>query len=234
MNKLNRKYEYLFAGVFFTVLIFGLLIILRTIASGYHLIDDHEFYIYQERIDQFGLWGAIKTNIKVDLAIRYRPLYIVLRTLGVAIWGTNTVCWSVCKAVEIIAALQMFYIFARKEISKFFSAAFAVLIMWGSQSEIWWRLGPQESVGMLLFSAGLLVTYNLSNRNEWYNKLLFVFFITALSLQKESFWVSVPWFILLLFAYEFKGNERSSFQTIIKKLLKSILLNVFCNYGIYY
>lgn len=220
LKKLKEKREYLFAGLFFTTLVFGMLIVLGTINSGYHLIDDHEFYSYQGTIGEFGLWGAIKINIKGDLAIRYRPLYIILRTLGVAVFGTNTILWSICKAAEIIITLQIFYVFARKEINIFFSMLFAILIMWGCQSEIWWRLGPQESFGMLLFSACLLVTYQLKTKNIWYNKLLFIFFLALLSIQKESFWVSIPWFALLLFAYECKENDHDNFWRLVNQFVK--------------
>lgn len=220
MKRGKEKQGYLFAGILFMIFVSGLLIILGTINSGYHLIDDHEFYTYQGTINKVGLWNAVKINIKGDLAIRYRPLYIILRTLGVAIFGTNTVFWSICKAFEIIATMQILYVFARKEINFFFSMIFAVLIMWGCQSEVWWRLGPQESFGMLLFAAGLLVTYNLKTKNIWYNKLLFIVFLALLSIQKESFWVSIPWFILLLFAYECKENDNDRFGVLIKKFIK--------------
>lgn len=220
MNKTDKKYEYLLSGVLFTALVFGLLGVMGTMDSGYHLIDDHEFYRYQELISRVGLWEAIKENVAGDLAIRYRPLYIVLRTIGVAVFGTNTVLWSVCKAVEIIATLQIFYIFARKKISIFFSAIFSIMIMWGSQSEVWWRLGPQESIGMLLFSATLLSTYYLKTNHAWYNKLLFCVLLMFLSLQKESFWVSVPWFFILLFAYECNENKRNNILILIRNFLK--------------
>lgn len=220
MNRTGRKCEYLLSGAFFTALVLGLLIILGTINSGYHLIDDHEFYRYRETISESGLWDAVRINIKGDLDIRFRPLYIILRTVGVAIFGTNTILWSICKAIEIIAALQIFYIFARKETNVFFSAVFAVLIMWGSQSEIWWRLGPQESFGMLLFAAALLATYRLKVQNVWYNKLSFVISLTLLSLQKESFWVSIPWFVLLLFSYECKKSDDKKFLLLIKNFIK--------------
>lgn len=220
MCKSREKNEYLISGIFFSVLVFGLLIILGTMNSGYHLIDDHEFYRYWNTISERGLWEAIKINVKGDLAIRYRPLYIILRTIGVAIFGTDTILWSICKATEITAALQIFYIFARKEISIFFSGVFAIMIMWGSQSEIWWRLGPQESFGMLLFAAALLSTYYLKEKNVWYNKVVFTVFLILLSLQKESFWVSVPWFGLLLFAYECKNKDDQNKGLCLKKFFK--------------
>lgn len=220
MNRTGKKYEYLLSGAFFAVLVFSLLTVLGTINSGYHLIDDHEFYRYRETISESGLWGAIKINVKDDLAIRFRPLYMVLRTVGTVVFGTNTISWSICKAIEIIAALQLFYVFARKKISIFFSAAFAVLIMWGSQSEIWWRLGPQESFGMLLFAAALLATYDLAIQNVWYNKMSFILLLTLLSLQKESFWVSIPWFVLLLFAYEYKESDDKKLLILIKNFIK--------------
>lgn len=219
MNRIKGKHEYIFTGIFFTGLVFGLLIMLGTLNSGYHLIDDHEFYRYRELISQYGLWDAIKINIKGDLSIRYRPLYMFLRTIAVAIFGVNTVAWSICKAAEIIITLQVMYIFARKEMNIFFSAVFAIMAMWGGQSEIWWRLGPQESFGMMLFAAVLLDTYNLKTKNTWYNKLLFVFLITFLSLQKESFWVSIPWFMMLLFAYDYK-NTAAGFSASIKKFIR--------------
>ncbi len=231
MNRIRKKHEYLFIGIFFTILVLGLLILLQTVNSGYHLIDDHEFYSYQDIISKHGLWNAIKINVKGDLAIRYRPLYIVMRTIGVAILGTNTIAWSICKAIEIIITLQLLYVFARKKINTLFSLIFAVLIMWGYQSEIWWRLGPQESFGMLLFATVLLLTYNLKTANVWHNKVLFVFFIACLSIQKESFWVSVPWFLILLFAYECEENNDNRFQILLinffkKHLLESMIVGI--------
>lgn len=220
MDKTKRKYEYLLFGIFFTGLVFGILIILGTINSGYHLVDDHEFYRYRELILQYGLWDAIKINMKGDLLIRYRPLYMFLRTITVAIFDANMVAFSICKAGEIIIALEVMYIFARKEINIFFSAVFAIMVMWGGQSEVWWRLGPQESLGMMLFAFCLLFTYNLKVKDTWYNKLLFICFIALLSFQKESFWVSVPWFLLLLFAYECEGENTVGFLALFKKFIR--------------
>lgn len=198
-----KKHEFLFIGLLFTILVFGVLLILGTINSGYHLLDDHEFYARQANISKEGFWNFLKYSVKSDLSLRYRPLYIILRTIGIAVWGANTVYWSICKAVEIILTLLLLYVFARKKkVNIIFSAVFAFLILWGDQGEIWWRLGPQESFGMLLFAASLLVTYHLSKCNKWYNKSVFIILLSLLSMQKESFLVSVPWFFILLFACE--------------------------------
>ena len=70
MSKSREKNEYLISGIFFSVLVFGLLIILGTMNSGYHLIDDHEFYRYWNTISERGLCKAIKINVKGELAIR--------------------------------------------------------------------------------------------------------------------------------------------------------------------
>lgn len=80
----------------------------------------------------------------------------------------------------------------------FFSVMFALLILTGGQSAVWWRLGPPESLATMLFSVGLLATLYLSKKRTKKSIAIFIVSLTLMSLPKEAFLISAPGFYLLL------------------------------------
>lgn len=227
MNKKVIVKEYLIAGILFTLSIFTFLILTGTITSGLHLVDDHEFYTKSVKLKESGFWECLVYYVRADLGIRFRPFYQFARVLGVSIFGTNSVLWAICKALEISLSMTFLYTFARlMDVNRFFSTLFAILILTGEQSAVWWRFGPPESLGMLLFSAGMLVTYHLSKKRNVFSVLGFIVILIALSMQKESFCVSIPGFFLLLLALESRGVTKETWKKMLGGFIKRHLLEI--------
>lgn len=209
-TKITLK-ESIIAVIIISIVVFGFLYYTGTLLSGYHLVDDHEFYTIRDTLNNNGLWKTIGICVESDLEIRFRPLYYVERVLGVALFGVGTFKWSCMKALEIIAAAYLLYFFVRcKGESKTKAGLFAALCVWGPQTAIWWRLGPQESMGLLLFSLCLNGTWQLAHNKNIINRNLFVILLVLLSLQKESFMVCVPAFFILLFAFDRSLEDKFS------------------------
>lgn len=203
--------EHIVAIIIISIVVFGFLYYTGTLLSGYHLVDDHEFYTIRDTLKNNGLWKTIGICVESDLEMRFRPLYYVERALGVALFGAGTFRWSCMKALEIIAAAYLLYIFVRcKGETKIKAGLFTALCVWGPQTAVWWRLGPQESMGLLLFSLCLNGTWQLAHNNKIANRILFIILLILLSLQKESFMVCVPAFFILLFAFCRKLEKKFS------------------------
>lgn len=83
-----------------------------------------------------------------------------------------------------------------------FSILFVTTCTWGTQTAIWWRLGPQEAFGLLLFAACLNCTLSLASKRNLVLRGIYIILLILLSLQKESFLVCIPAFQLLLLAFD--------------------------------
>lgn len=226
-KELNLK-ESILVGAFIIVTVFLFLGLTGTINSGLHLVDDHEFYVIRERLENGGFLSAYVNTVKSDMTSRFRPLYYFFRVVGVCMFGTNAVAWSICKGIEISLCMLFLYMFARMlNINPFFSAMFGILTLLGEQSAVWWRLGPQESLGMLLFSMAMLVTYFLSKERKVLFVFLYIVILAVLSLYKESFFVSMPAFFGLLLALESRWMPKNlDWKTIISKFCRNHLLEI--------
>lgn len=230
-RKQNKK-EYIYIAILFSILVFSFLFLTGTISSGIHLIDDHEFLKVKSGLEKIGFWKELFKVISSDLRIRFRILYWMERVIGVFLFGDNTVLWSISKAIEITLSMWLLYIVARKlQTSKIMAVLFALLVFCGEQAAVWWRLGPQESFGMLLFSLTMLATWRLNQRKNGWNTAFFLSSILLLSLQKESFTVAVPGFLFLLAAYDLQ-NETGSLKerciSFCKKYLFEICMILIC------
>lgn len=229
--KINKKQciEYIIVGLIFTALLGMFLYFQGTLQSGYHLQDDHEFYTTSKRISEIGVGTNIILDIRSDSTIRFRPLYIFTRVLGISVLGTNFKLWSIFKAIEISLAMTGFYIFARqRKMNCFYSVIFSLFILVGEQSEIWWRLGPQESGGVLLCAVALLATNWLSKENSKIRKVVFILSLSLLSLQKESFLIMLPGFFLLLWAFEVEESENQckKWNVLVNEFIKRHLVEI--------
>jgi hypothetical protein len=91
---------------------------------------------------------------------RVRPLRWVLRFIEAYIWGDNATGWYFDRLVlagfTVIATAAL----AAKYVARPIAALAGLLLLVGLQSEIWYRLGPQETYAVPLFMAGLaLIVY---------------------------------------------------------------------------
>lgn len=199
-----RKTERALIFLFFTFLVFGLLLATGTITSGLHYVDDHEFLEYEIIITQQEgtILDCIQKALAEDIGTRFRPMYYILRVLLFSVCRTNLIGWSICKAIEIILALFFLYLIARKlNCNILYAILFALVAMVGPQSVVWWKLGPQESTGTLLFSVCFyfLIKWLESERKGFaVASWLFAF---LMALYKESFLLLVPFLVVFIFYY---------------------------------
>lgn len=210
LEKLGSKKEALLVWGFFTALVFGVVIGMGTLTSGFHLVDDWEFakYVDWMTLEQRSLWSCLKEAVGYDLTMRFRPLYYINRVLMAYLFGINLTAMSVIKAAEIVAALSVLYYCARlMKCNMVYSALFAMTVMVGYQSAVWWKLGPQESFDILLFALGFYFLLRwLRTDRRWCSFVsLGSFFL--MSIYKEPFILLLPFAGLYVLYEEMQGQK---------------------------
>ncbi len=218
-------------GTFFYV--FFLLIVTGTIWSGYHLVDDHEIILMADRF-RTGVYSW-RTFFHIGLfdyfaeGLRFRPLYETLRLLRVYLFGTNFVAWSVLVGMEITGSIILAYYIARNmEGGILLSALAAVFIVSGEQSEIWWRLGPQEPTGLLLCLACMYFIQKFEKNPKLLNGVMVFILGFLMAAAKESYTILLPSLLIFGMGFDFWINDYQTFKEgIICSINKNKWLIIF-------
>ncbi len=216
LEGLEGKKECAAIWLFSAVLVFGVLLLTGTVTSGYHLVDDWEYAKYVDLMSpgRSRFWDCMRDTLAFDLTVRFRPLYYILRVCTAAVFGVNLTAMSVLKGMEIVAALAALYYCARHmRCSVLYSLLFSLTVMVGYQSAVWWKLGPQESFGMVLFATGfyLLLTW-LEGGSKW-RAVGSVCMFFLMSVYKESFILLLP-FVMLYVLYEQLRGSRLTVRAV--------------------
>ncbi len=163
------------------------------LCSGYHLTDDHEIVRISRNIKDNGYFHTLILWMRVDLHIRFRPVYWIVRTAQVFFWGTDWFLWHLAKSVEAGICYFLMYVFARKmKQNVYCSILFSGLHLLGKQYETVWRLGPQENLGMLFLALALIAAVDYHEKRSG-KQLVFLMAVTALMMgTKESFLILGP------------------------------------------
>lgn len=211
-EKFGKRKEATIVWSFFLVLVFGVVIVMGTLTSGFHLVDDWEFakYVDWMTLEQRSVWECMKEAVGYDLTMRFRPLYYINRVLMAAVFGINLTAMSVVKAFEIVVALGALYYCARQmKCNMAYASLFALTVMVGYQSAVWWKLGPQESYDIMMFALGFYLLLRwLRTGKKWYSIVsILAFFL--MSLYKEPFILLLP-FVGLYVLYEEMKDERTT------------------------
>jgi hypothetical protein len=176
-----------------------------TLTSGYHLIDDWTMVHTAQNLSRSNPISVAAGCIQDDFRLRFRPTYCVHGVFSLWLLGLNFIGLSTLLMGLAILSSWLLYLFARKIGSgKIHSFLFVFLTFLGMQTAIWWRLGPQESIGMSWLALGLVfmanAIYDVSNRRKLYTLIALVSFVIT-SLAKESFIVLLPvlalWWLML-------------------------------------
>ena len=202
---INKKWELLIVCVVAVVLVLGVTVGMGTMTSGFHLVDDHEFleWTYQMKYQDMNIFQMIRGKVLWDFSSRYEPLYYTTRMLGCYLFGTNITAYSALKALEIVLIMVILYYCARQMgAGKVYSLLFSLVTMVGYQSAVWWKLGPQEAQGTLLFSTGLycMLRWLKSNKKKWMLGSIFMFIMMVN--YKESYIILMPFLMLYVLYYE--------------------------------
>ena len=212
MKKWSRKQEFLTVALFFTILVFGILLINKTITCGLHLVDDHDFiqYDYEIRQEHKSIWEVMQGELKEDFVDRLRPLYYPIRVIQTYIFGTNLAVMSVFRGIEVVlSAIIMYYIARKLKCNRKYSLAASLFVMAGPQAAVWWKLGPQELTATWVWGLGILCLFWWKEtRKNIYNVIAIVLFI-FISLYKESYMMLFPTVMLAYLYLELEGKEVS-------------------------
>lgn len=225
----REKQEGILVCLFFAVLVFAVVILTGTLTSGFHLVDDWEYAKYEVwmKLEGRSLWDCMKEAVGYDLTMRLRPLYYVNRVLCVAVFGINLTALSVIKALEIVIALTAFYGCAREmQCRPVYAVLFALTVMVGYQSAVWWKLGPQESFDSMLFALGFLWMLRWLYRGRRRDQILSIGCFLAMSLYKETFVLLFP-FLCLYVVYDQMRGQKLSLHTlwnVVKTRLSYLLV----------
>lgn len=194
-------------------------------SNKYHFSDDHEFYRINADIQNLGFSTALKNWIFNDFNIRFRPFYYFQRVIEVYICGVD---YSKLYLYNIVIAIFtiVFGFFGIRNFgfSTILSLLFLLITFLGLQLEIWWRLGPAENIGTLLFFISFyLSSLSLSSIR---NKIIFCISVILCSLSKESFTLLIPFFIFMRL-YKNNGKDDTWRELLLRNKYLFILLIVF-------
>lgn len=223
--------------VFIVIFLFWFFILFTSgsLFSGYHFTDDHEIVDIYHNINflQVNLLEEIVKRINNDLFEfhRFRPFYYVHRVIQTKIFGINWLVWSV--HTGFLGVLSTFFIFTFCRIIKFSllqALLFTSITVLGSQSAIWWRLGPAETLGMFLLSVVLLliaISVKIDDRKFLF-EFLFIIFTILMSLCKESFVVTIPAILFIKIWLYSEINSTSIQQSLKDNRLSIVVLALTC------
>ncbi|GFI45509.1 hypothetical protein IMSAGC019_00821 [Lachnospiraceae bacterium] len=206
----DTRVEFLAVLVLSVLLVFGVTVIMGTMSSGFHFVDDHEFleWVYQMKHQNISVVDILVGKVKADFSWRYEPLYYSARILSCYIFGVDLKALSVLKASEIVVSLVFLYYSGRlMGAKKCYALLFSLISMVGYQSAVWWKLGPQEAQCTALFSTGLycMLRYLLYHKKRWMAASLVLF--AAMANYKESFIILMPFLMLYVLYHQLKGED---------------------------
>jgi len=225
------KYNYWTVFLCFLLFLFGFLIISGSLFSGYHFTDDHGILNIARDLSEYNVLEVSQKRIIGDLQIRFRPFYYVHRILETKLFGTNFLGWSIYRG--LLGVLTSFFLFLFMRIIGFSvleSILFSCLTLIGEQSAIWWRLGPNETIGMFLLSMSLLfLSFSIfSTKKQVLYEVLFVVFTIFASLSKESFILIIPALLFWKIWLYSKKNGTKWLETIKNNISPIIILLIVC------
>ncbi|MBD0359875.1 MAG: hypothetical protein ICV56_04085 [Nitrososphaeraceae archaeon] len=228
----NKNY---YLKAFIIIFLFWSLILVTSgsLFSGYHFTDDHEIIDIYHDINflKLNLLDEIIKQINSDLFEfhRFRPFYYIHRVIQTRLFGINWLIWSIYNG--ILGILSTFFIFAFGRIIKFSllqTVIFTSITILGSQSAIWWRLGPAETLGTFLLSIVLmLITTSIkTDKGKILYEVLFVTFTLLMSLCKESFVVTIPAILFIKVWLYGETNNTSLQQSLKDNMLPIVVLSL--------
>lgn len=235
IEQVSRKKEFMIVTLISLLVVFGVTIIMGTLTSGFHLVDDHDFTEFYYDLNYLGkdLWDVLVEGFKRGFTNRYIPLYYPVRILTTYFLGIDMVAHSVLKALEIVVSMLLLYYCARMMKCKVIYSYFFVLVSFiGYQSVLWWKLGPQEAQCTLLLASGMFFSMKWleSEKKRW--AIISLICYGLMANYKESFIAMMPFagaFVLYLDVC--KSMEKMSIKfvwnTICKRKIFYIFLLIF-------
>jgi hypothetical protein len=194
----------------------GLLFLTGTLFSGYHFMDDHGILKESQDVARTTIIreaNIFKRNLTAS-RMRFRPFYWSHRRMMLAVLGTDFTALSIYVGALAVFTSFFLFLFMRKTgFSPVESVLFVFLTLLGKQAAVWWKLGPNETVGMFMLSIALyfMALGIFSKRRKILYDILFIIFTILASWCKESFILMIP----ALVYWRIELNHRATEDTEI-------------------
>ncbi len=218
----NNLLKNLFAFAVFFAFWFGLFAYTGSVNSGYHFIDDHQIITLSQQLRTAPVHSVAKKLVLYDGRFRFRPLFSIHRVVMTKILGLNFTAWSVYTG--LMGVFTSFFLFMFLRISGYSfiqSVLFGLLTLTGVQSVIWYQYADAENLCMFFLSLSMFFLAKSIHSGGHKTKfdILFIAFLLASSLCKESFILMIP---AMLFLYLWMYSKKNNYG-----LLKSFKDNIY-------
>lgn len=224
----NRKKNSLALDILALALVIAafLIIMAPSVGSGYHLVDDHEIILISKNLsaNSSSVLSVASQFIKEDMKVthRFRPMYFFGRVLQVRLFGPNFLTWHVFVAILGVVTAYCLYVTGRLVGFSFLqSILFSAQSLIGPQLEIWWRLGPNETYGVLFLSISLIFCFLgiTIKKYRYLPDIAFIISVIIMSLFKESFVLLIPALIFLRIWFYMRKNVEMDWQDAARQNL---------------
>ena len=208
--------------------IFIFLGITGNLDPAFHFTDDSEILRFTDALQTESVVSVVAGILKSDFNMRFRPFYYLNRVIEAKIFGNNFSIWSIWNAVLACATFTFFYVGMRKlSYSILESVLFIFFAFIGLQMAIWWRLGPNETIGTFFLGLTFYFMINTEKRHAL-NTALFCISIIIAMLCKESIIIIAPAFFVFKVWVEKNKYDLSIKETLRKNSLLVIPFLVMC------
>lgn len=174
----------------------------------------------------------IVTDFRVEG--RFRPMWHLVRFAEAAMFGHNATAWHAA-LLAMASATTIFVYAAGRAAGMSWLAAFLIpvwMIVARQGNEIWWRVGPNETSGMVFLAlagfAGVKAA-DQAQANRWDVVMLVALILAGLS--KESFALAIPATLFgraALSVYWGKGSWRETARNLWLVLLIGLVAAAVC------
>jgi len=183
----------------FPIIVFGILVGTGHLTDGPQMVDDNQIYKLQIEFAETGFFHVLGLELRDRFNMRRLvPVYSVQKVVQARLFGGNLAAWSIATGLVGVCSAGLLYWFFRMCDGTILAAlAFALISVVGEQSVLWWRMLHGEGIGMLLFSAALvLMAFEVRTGKRRY-EIAFAVLTTLAMLSKESFILTIPSVLLL-------------------------------------
>lgn len=204
--------------------------------AEFDFIDDHDIIrlASEESVNPnfqltFKPPNDLQTIIEMELALqRFRPFYRIMRSLEANVLGTDSHAWHLYRLLMGIWTSVLLFMSARfMKVPRWLAMVMIILIVFqANANEIWYKLGPAETQGMLLIAIALYTTVYTANKTQFsFGDSIMLFSLALAGWSKESFILLIPAFVVLRFGLCIWFNPTYSLLSILRSLYVLILLS---------
>ena len=165
---------------------------------------------------------------------RFRPFWHANRFIQASLFGQNAVAWHTALLAMLSATSILSYAAGRAVGMGWLSATLVPLwmIVAVQANEVWWRVGPNETAGMVVLAFGVFAAVKASRKpsaNRWDVAMLVGLGLACLS--KESFALTIPAILfgrVALTVYHGPATWRETTRRILPILIIGLGTAAFC------